>query len=502
MKRIYTTRKYGLRNRSPAAIDSANLIENLFSTLNASLAYLNTDCRFVNVNANFARLTGLDPKDLIGQEIFTAFPSAKTDYFEIFCQVLETGKPYFATRTSLHFAATQEPESSYYDWNLQLLRSLDGKPAGLLIIAIDNTDIYRAQQEIQASRTLFEHLFQSDPDANVLVDQRGMIVSLNRQTEANFGYTRDEVLGKSIETLIPDRFRKEHVFLRQLYMQDPYPRPMGIDRQLLGRRKDGTEFPIDVKLSPLITEKGTLILAVIRDISVQRQIETELNEMQHRLIESIEAERLRLAQELHDGPMQDLYAAVYQLQNMEAEMAGRMVQSDLKTVKISLNQAIAILRETCTELRPTSLVNFGLEKAILSHAEKFGSIHPDLKVHLDLMKDGLALNNQVRLALYRIYQHLVSNVARHAKAKNIWIRLMMETGQVILEVEDDGVGFEAPSSFIHLARGGHLGLVGARERAEAIGGRVEIETAPGKGTRVRTTIPQAARVPLMPDPTI
>ena len=282
-----------------------------------------------------------------------------------------------------------------------------------------------------------------------------------------------------------------HIRDRNEILHDPQMLPRGVGKELRGRRKNGEEFPVDVKLSPLMTAQGIRILLVVRDITYPKQIEAELAEVQHHLIQGIEAERLRLAQDLHDGPMQDLYGVIYQIESIENEVAGQTVQTELSTTRSTLTQVIEILREMCAELRPTTLVHFGLETAIISHAQRFQSLHPDLAVHLELMKDGKSLSEHVRLALFRIYQHLLSNVIRHARAENVWIRLSLSPREVVLEVADDGDGFTAPSSMITLAREGHLGLVGATERAEAIGGKVEIETSPGKGARIRTVIPYA-----------
>ncbi|RPI78271.1 MAG: ATPase, partial [Chloroflexi bacterium] len=95
----------------------------------------------------------------------------------------------------------------------------------------------------------------------------------------------------------------------------------------------------------------------------------------------------------------------------------------------------------------------------------------------------------MRLALYRIYQHAVSNVIRHAAARNLHITFDFDSTQVMLEIRDDGCGFSLPSRWIDLAREGHLGLIGTAERAEAIGGQLNITSAPGKGTTILVTVP-------------
>jgi signal transduction histidine kinase len=132
-----------------------------------------------------------------------------------------------------------------------------------------------------------------------------------------------------------------------------------------------------------------------------------------------------------------------------------------------------------------------LEKAIRAHLEKLADSHPELKIHMELAKDGQQIPEQHRLALYRIYQHAVNNVVRHAQAANLFTRLRLEKELVVLEIEDDGKGFELPARWIKLAREGHLGLVGTLERAQAIGGQLRISTSPGKGTLIQVTVPRS-----------
>ncbi len=121
----------------------------------------------------------------------------------------------------------------------------------------------------------FRGLLEAAPDAMVIMDQAGHLVLINAQTERLFGYSRDELLGAPVEVLIPDRFRKEHPAFRKAYFRDPKPRPMGRGLDLFGRRKDGTEFPAEISLSPIETEEGVFATAAIRDTSDRRKVEAK-----------------------------------------------------------------------------------------------------------------------------------------------------------------------------------------------------------------------------------
>jgi signal transduction histidine kinase len=106
-----------------------------------------------------------------------------------------------------------------------------------------------------------------------------------------------------------------------------------------------------------------------------------------------------------------------------------------------------------------------------------------------LAHDGQDLPERIRIALFRIYQEALNNVLRHAQAKTVKVRLKLTTQKVVLEIQDDGIGFELPNHWVRLARQGHLGLVGAMERAREVGGILEVITAPGRGTLLRASVP-------------
>jgi PAS domain S-box-containing protein len=342
------------------------------------------------------------------------------------------------------------------------------------------------------SQLMFEGLFEAAPDAIVLVNDEGHILRINRQTEIMFGYSRAELFDKPVEVLLPPRFRGRHVTHRSAYLAEPRQRSMGADLELYGLRKDGSEFPVDIVLSPLQAGDRLFVVTVIRDITERKEMEAELAEVQRRLTDSLEAERLQLAQELHDGPIQDLYAISYRLAELAPALPDKAGLEQMAAVQTMLQQVLQTLRAISVELRPPTLAPFGLEKAIRSHVEEFQKSHPDLDVQLDLMSDGQALPEPVRLALFRIYQQALNNVVHHAEASSVAIRLGLDTQQVILEIQDNGQGFRVPPRRITLVRQGHLGLAGIAERAESIGGRLDIVSAPGEGTLVRVVVPRAS----------
>ena len=139
-----------------------------------------------------------------------------------------------------------------------------------------NKELGAARAELQKLNETLTALFQSAPDAIVTVDADGRIERANDQAESMFGYTREELIGQRIEMLMPARFQMQHTQHRTDYMLQPRMRAMGVGLELYGRRKNGAEFPVDIMLSPVQTEQGRSVIAVVRDITERKQAEEAL----------------------------------------------------------------------------------------------------------------------------------------------------------------------------------------------------------------------------------
>ncbi len=223
-------------------------------------------------------------------------------------------------------------------------------------------------------------------------------------------------------------------------------------------------------------------------------------EAQRRLAEAREAERLRTARELHDGPLQDLYGARYRLESLEdalthmgdgAPPALDTLQAQAGAVRETLLGASRQLRDVCAELRPPVLGPMGLGRALGTMAARLVDGRSETVTVEAAARAPLA--DAARVALYRVAQEAVRNALRHADAQAIRIVLADADGHAELRVTDDGCGFVPPRRLAELARHDHLGLVGAAERVEAVGGTLDVTSALGSGTTVRARVPHLPR---------
>ena len=150
------------------------------------------------------------------------------------------------------------------------------------------------------SEVFFRNLLESAPDAMIIVDERGKMVLVNGQALRMFGYEREEMIGQAIEALLPKAQRKAHVGHRSSFLGAPTLRPMGQDLDLVGLRKDGLEFPVEISLSPVKTDSGSFISSVIRDVTVRRRMEKEIKAAQEAAVRANKANSAFLAAASHD----------------------------------------------------------------------------------------------------------------------------------------------------------------------------------------------------------
>jgi signal transduction histidine kinase len=221
----------------------------------------------------------------------------------------------------------------------------------------------------------------------------------------------------------------------------------------------------------------------------QERSEWIMDVVLHRLLDSEENERQRLAQVLHDGPLQELHSLDFRMVALARLIEDEQQQMQLTEMRSTLRQLARHLRSICQDLRPPALTPFGVSAVLRSFAESFQQEQPGLVVELDLEDDGQQLSERVRITLYRICQHALRNVAQHAHATHVLVSLKLQSDQVELCIQDNGRGFAVPEDWLVMMQHGKFGLLNCMERAEAVSGQMIIRAEPGAGTQLRIIAP-------------
>ncbi|MEJ2706939.1 MAG: PAS domain S-box protein [Anaerolineales bacterium] len=385
---------------------------------------------------------------------------------------------------------------------------------GGVIILTNITRHKEIERSVQAERDRLRTLIESINDEVWFCDQDGKVVLINKAVLKNLGLDPREISDKPLETIVSEVLE---IFNpdgeRRLTEVTPLLRSLTGEvvrgQEIIPIPRDGERHWREYTSSPIYNPAGEIqgAVAIVRDITEQKRIEEsirlanenlekrvaertqELAELQRRLMDSVEAERLQLSRELHDGPMQEIYAMIYRLADIDRVIDSGEWQKEVHAIQEQMRRINDVLRNISRDLRPPTLTAFGLEHAIQEHVDRLKETYKDLTIITQLQPAGKEIPETVRLALFRIYQIAITNILRHAKATRIQVRFYFDTQYIHLEIEDNGIGFEVPDNWMTLAREGHLGLISAQERAEAIGGTLHVESRLDESTLVSVVLP-------------
>ncbi|MDH5589534.1 MAG: PAS domain S-box protein [Gemmatimonadota bacterium] len=327
-------------------------------------------------------------------------------------------------------------------------------------------------------------IFEASPDGIVVVDDEGLIRDVNPQMESIFGWAREELLGESVEMLIPTVFRTAHSEHRRRYLRNPHMRPMGVGMELRALRKDGQEIPVEIALSPGPPDEDCCVICSVRDVSDRKR----LRDFSSGALNAIEEERQRIARELHDDTAQRLATLMLRLRFLVLEEDPEVRIEKAEAFREEILDAAEGVKRIARGLRPPELEDVGLLLALTAHLRSVREAS-GLRVSEDFGSVEGLLDLDGKLAVYRVVQEAVSNVVRHSGASEASVTVTAEGPTVVAIVTDNGRGF---TQAMVDGGGGGLGLVGMQERALMLGGHVTIDSVPGQGTSVRVELPTKA----------
>ncbi len=395
---------------------------------------------------------------------------------------------------------------------------------GTLIVVADNSRYREALAQVSAARR-YRELLEAAPDAIIEVDAEGRILTLNAVTEKSFGYSRDELLGQSVDILVPDAMRGSHAGHRANYRAHPVTRPMGSGLELHGRRRDGTTFPVEISLSSVKSEEGFRVTAIVRDIGKRREIEDRLRAVQANYTRELESrnqeiERANRAKSEFLANMSHelrtpLHTIIGFSELLSEELKGPLNEAQhryINHIHKDSQHLLALINEVLDlskieagklQLRRESLELSALLDEVLSSIRPraaTGEIRIETSLKNELIVDG------DRIRVKQILYNLLSNAVKFTpKGGSVRVEVVAEGGFAEVSVTDTGIGIppeEQESIFdsfhqvgaatVGIREGTGLGLPITKRLVEEHGGRIWLASEPGKGSRFSFTIPLKA----------
>jgi PAS domain S-box-containing protein len=362
------------------------LFERLFESSPDAVFVSDKSGVIVRANGQAERLFGYDRKELIGLQIETLVPERfrpkhpehRRDYSaQSHIRPMGAGLELYGLRK----------DGSEFPVDIMLSPVDASGESYVLAVVRDVTRRKKAEEALRRSEARLRSLFEFSPDAILVIDEKGKITEANAQVDSFFGYSRAELIGKTVELLIPEKFRQEHPGHRKEYSAQPRVRAMGAGLELYARRKDGTEFPVDIMLGPIAGPKGAFVLAVIRDLTQKKRDEEALRrgELERRYLEEELQTDYRFEEII--GESRALKRVLKQVETVAREEATVLILGETGTGKELIARAIhelsprrerTFVKLNCSAI-PTGLLEselFGHEKGAFTGAlsQKIGRL--------------------------------------------------------------------------------------------------------------------------------
>lgn len=344
-----------------------------------------------------------------------------------------------------------------------------------------------AEEALKERETLYRALFDNVPVGLGLADMQGNLIAYNDFMLIPGGWTREDIdrIG-NVAALYYDP--AERTAALELARKQGF-----LDRfEVRFRRKDGGFYPALMSLKQIVIQGRPCWQSMCEDITDRKRAEEHVHALSQRILHVQEAERRRVARELHDGVNQLLSAARYRMERMGKKSARVAPEVGAPEVLDLLDQAIQEVRRISQNLRPAVLDDLGLVAAMRSTCEELRR-RTGIEVAFQCSRLPKRLTPDAEMALFRITQEALSNTERHARARNVRVEIRRHGPACELRIHDDGCGFDPSSNSLGRKDGKPgLGLVHMAERARLAGGSLSIKSAAGSGTEILARLPVAA----------
>ncbi len=399
-------------------------------------------------------------------------------------QCLKTYAAAFETRQPLSLEFRLRRYDGEYRWMSNSARArqdTQGNFVGYIGLCLDVTESRRKTDALIKSESRLRSILDTAAEGIITINDRGVIESANAAAEKLFGHAAADMVGQEFTMLVPSTISdRRGTSSAGDYAQEA----LGVHREVTGQRKDGSTFPMDLVITEMQSAGHRAFTGFMRDVTAGKQAEQAAREFGGRLLQAQEAERARLARELHDDITQRLARLAIDAGRIESGRNGAWATETMREVRDGLALLSEDVHSLAYQLHPALLVDLGLPDALRAECERFSrqeSISVDLNLDADLAK----IPADAGLCLFRVAQEALRNVARHARSKEAMVSLRAVDGGLQLAVADSGVGFAPNQQRLRPS----LGLASMRERVRLLGGEIDIESQPGQGTTMIAWVP-------------
>lgn len=473
---IGTIRDITERKQAEKALkDSEERLKSIFRAAPVGIGVVSASDRvLMDVNDELCKLLGYYERDLIGKSARKMYQSNKeynTVWRELNKQIKEYGIGTVETQWK-----RQDGRIIDVILNSTPINRRDSSQ-GITFSALDITERKFAESQIRQSearmRTLADAAFEG-----IIFHKTGVLIQANNQFCEMFGFNLNELIGKDIIKLLIAREAQASV---KKQIAGKFPGPY----ETVGMKKNGTRFPMEIRARETELEGENVRVAAVIDITERKQAEETLRGLSSRISEIEESERKRLAQELHDQVGQNLTALGINLSTLPTLILPKEARKIIKRLKDTqnlLDETTQSIRNVMADLRPSVLDDYGLIAAVRWYSGSF-SERTGIPVKTTAQSLFPRLPSFLETTLYRIVQEGLTNVSKHARATRVNIGIRETKDKVTLTVADNGKGFNF-NTVLKKKKQNIWGLLTMKERAEAIGGTLGIESSPGKGTKI------------------
>lgn len=453
----------------------------------ALFSYIDAKERYLFVNKSYEEVFGCPSDEIVGRTIHELLGDDNYERVRPHVESVVAGhEEKYETEVQLR-GATRWMHVHYVP-----NRDEEGRVNGFYALVAELTREKQALHSLEESRERLASIVDTAAEAIVTIDRSGTIDGFNPAAERIFGYEAHEALGKNVSMLMPEPYRSEHDGYIQRYLETREARIIGTGREVIGQRKDGSTFPVDLAVSEIPHQRR--FTGIIRDITERKRDEEalrlnreELRMLSARLLTAEESERRRISRELHDDLNQSLAMLAVDLETLHTKSADPVAEK-LEALRDRVTKLSEDVHSMAYRLHPSMLDDLGLPAAVRALADDFRKRHDiEITIHERSFPQRISVN--VASCLYRVTQESLANIAKHSESPRVEIRLLGTVRGLRLSIRDFGVGFDVQSARNHRRS---LGILSMEERVRLVGGKLTIWSFPRKGTWIRATVPLGA----------